>query len=99
MYRIGIYLLAGLAVLFGLVVGTLNSERVSLDLLWLELEWPLGLIMVASLVVGLLLGITALWIGRVLPLQLKLRNLRKKLPPEEASAVPAESRVPELPKG
>ena len=99
MHRIGIYFLAALAVLFGLVVGTLNSERVNLDLLWVELEWPLGLIMVASLVVGLLLGVLAVWLARVLPLQLKLRNLRKKIPSEEPASAPSEDTIPKLPEG
>lgn len=99
MYKIGVYLLAGLAVLFGLIVGTLNSERVILDLLWVELDWPLGLIMVASFVVGLLMGLAVLWLARVLPLRMKLRSLRKKLSSSEMPAADSDSTVPKLSEG
>jgi len=41
LYRIIFIIVITVAVAMGLLVGTLNSEMVSIDLLWLSLEWPL----------------------------------------------------------
>ena len=50
MYRVLFFVVVILAVALGLLVGTLNSANVSVDLLWVRLDWPLGLIL---LIVGL----------------------------------------------
>ena len=68
----GLVSLAAIAV--GLLVGTLNSDQVRLDLLWVRLDWPLGLLLLLSLAVGLLLGMVMIYFSRVLPLRLKLRK-------------------------
>ena len=68
----GLVSLAAIAV--GLLVGALNSDQVRLDLLWVRLDWPLGLLLLLSLAVGLLLGIVMIYFSRVLPLRLKLRK-------------------------
>jgi len=77
MYRFGFILIALLAVLCGLLVGTLNADRVSLDLLWFQLDWPLGLLLLLTLSVGLLLGLGMAWLFQVLPLRLQLRKLKQ----------------------
>ena len=41
MNRFFFALVAVLAVIVGLLVGTLNSDKVPLDLLWFQLQWPL----------------------------------------------------------
>ena len=74
MYRILFFIITILAVAFGLMVGTLNSEPVSVDLLWLQLEWPLGLVLLAGGTTGLLLGLCLAWLFSVLPLRARLRK-------------------------
>jgi len=74
--RMGFSLLAILAAAIGLAVGTFNSESVLLDLLWFQINWPLGLILLCAFVVGLVLGIALVNMAQVLPLRLRLRKLR-----------------------
>ena len=66
-----------LAIALGLLVGTLNHAVIELDLLWTQLQWPLGLTLLAALAVGLLLGFLLAWLFSVLPLRIQLRKLRK----------------------
>ena len=82
MYRIGFILVAVLAVTLGLLVGTLNSTAVHLDLLWVQLDWPLGLIVLLSLTGGILIAIVLTWLSVVMPLRLRLRkSAATALPP------------------
>ena len=74
MNRFFFALVAVLAVIVGLLVGTLNSEKVQLDLLWFQLQWPLGLLLLISLAAGLLLGLFISYLSQVLPLRMKLRK-------------------------
>ena len=74
MFRIASIIVIVLAVAAGLLIGTLNSEIAMLDLLWLRLEWPLGLIVLCAAAAGLLLGFLLLWLFTVLPLRTKLRK-------------------------
>ena len=74
MYRVAFIFITALAIGMGLLVGTLNSEVASLDLLWVQLEWPLGLILLCAAAVGLLLGLLLAWLFSVLPLRAKLRK-------------------------
>jgi uncharacterized integral membrane protein len=76
LYRIGFFVVAGLAVLFGLLVGTLNSDTVTVDLLWVQLEWPLGLLLLCAIVLGLVIGQLLLWLLTIVPLRLQLRKVR-----------------------
>ncbi len=75
-YRIGFIILALAAVALGLVVGTLNADPVSVDLLWVQIRWPLGLVMLVSLVLGFVIGLLILWLGSVVPLRMRMRKLR-----------------------
>jgi len=65
-----------LAVAVGLLVGSLNSEAVSIDLLWVQIEWPLGLLILSALAAGLLLGLCLAWFFSILPLRVQLRKIR-----------------------
>ena len=56
MKRIGFILLAIAAVLVGLLVGTLNSSPVQLDLLWIQFESPLGLAILLGFSLGIVVG-------------------------------------------
>jgi uncharacterized integral membrane protein len=84
MYRFLFALAAVLALGAGVTIGALNAEAVSLDLLFLRLHWPLGLVVVAAFAAGLLAGVLATWLLRVLPLSVRERQLRKASPaPDE----------------
>ncbi len=85
MNRFFFALVAALAITVGLLVGTLNSDEVSLDLLWFQLQWPLGLLLLISMATGLLLGLFIAYLSQVLPLRMKLRK-------SKAEAVRAASR-------
>lgn len=93
MFRLGTALVVILAIAAGLLVGTLNSDSVTLDLLWVQLSWPLGLTVLLFLAVGLLLGIAFTWFGKVLPLRMRLRKAQK------APTEPTPDPLPEPPDG
>jgi len=78
LYRIAFIFVIILAIAAGLLIGTLNSGVTSLDLLWVQLEWPLGLIVLCAAAAGLLLGLLLLWLFSVLPLRAKLRRALRK---------------------
>ena len=67
------------AIVIGLLVGTLNSDTVLLDLHWFQFELPLGLAILLGFSVGLISGLGAIYLGRVLPLRLQLRKTRAAL--------------------
>ena len=62
----------------GLLLGTLNSEAVSVDLLWVQIKWPLGLLILSATTAGLLLGLCLAWFFSILPLRVQLRKLRSQ---------------------
>lgn len=79
MKKLGFILVAIVAVVVGLLVGTLNSGRVQLDLLWVQFELPLGLALLLGFSTGVLLGLGAIYFMRVLPLRRQLRKARAAL--------------------
>jgi uncharacterized integral membrane protein len=81
--KIGFILVAVLAVVIGLLVGTLNSNPVQLDLLWVQLELPLGLVILLGFSLGMLLGMGMLYFSRILPLRIQLRKARNVLLKQE----------------
>lgn len=85
MKKIGLILLAIVAVVLGLLVGTLNSDPVQLDLLWIQLELPLGLSILIGFSSGLIVGLVAIYFIRVLPLRMKLRKALTTLMKHEAA--------------
>lgn len=74
MYRILFIVVMLLALALGLLVGTLNSDLVAVDLLWLQLDWPLGLVILSAAALGLLLGLVLTWLFSVMPLRARLRR-------------------------
>jgi uncharacterized integral membrane protein len=82
--KAGFYLTAIAAVVIGLLVGTLNSMPVQLDLLWVQFELPLGLAVLMGFAAGVLVGLILLYLGRVLPLRVSLRKARLALARHEA---------------
>jgi len=79
MKKLGFILIALIAIVLGLLVGTLNSSPVQLDLLWIQFELPLGLAILLGFSLGVLSGLSVIYIARVLPLRLKLRKARAAL--------------------
>jgi putative membrane protein len=77
--RIGFILVAITAIVVGLLVGTLNSDLVQLDLLWIQFELSLGLVILLGFSLGVLMGLSMLYLARVLPLRLQLRKARAAL--------------------
>jgi putative membrane protein len=78
MNRIGFGLVAILAVVLGLLIGTFNPDSAHLDLLWVQLDWPLGLLILIAFVFGLLLGFCLVYLSHVFPLRLRIRKLQAK---------------------
>lgn len=66
-----------LAIAAGVMAGVLNPEVVKVDLLWVQLAWPLGLTLICVLVLGILLGLLLISIFVVWPLQMRLRKAEK----------------------
>jgi uncharacterized integral membrane protein len=60
-------LLAALCVAFGVAVAALNGDPVHLDLLWVELAVPLGLLLLGVLLLGALFGGLAALLSRARP--------------------------------
>lgn len=74
MYRIGFIIVIAAAVILGLLIGALNSDTASIDLLWVQLEWPLGLVILSGFALGMLIGIALAWFFSILPLRMTLRK-------------------------
>lgn len=79
MNRLVFSLVAVTSVVMGLLVGAFNSDKVTLDLLWVQLEWPLGLLVLLFLSIGILAGILMTYLAQVIPLRLSLRKSRIEL--------------------
>jgi len=77
--KIGFIGLVIIAVVLGLLVGTLNSAPILLDLLWIQLELPLGLTILLGFSAGLLTGLVAVYLVQVLPIRLRLRKAQHAL--------------------
>jgi len=74
LYRVIFIIIAVLAIALGLLIGYLNSDSVSFDLLWIQLQWPLGLLMLGVFAVGLLTGLLLAWVFGIMPLRVRLRR-------------------------
>jgi len=83
--KLGFILMAIAAIVIGLLVGTLNADRVQLDLLWVQFELPLGLAILIGFSVGVVLGLVAIYVARVLPLRHQLRKARATLAKQDHS--------------
>ena len=83
MKKLGFILIAIIAIVVGLLVGTLNSSPVQLDLLWIQFELPLGLAILLGFSLGVMSGLSVIYVARVLPLRLKLRKARAALIKED----------------
>lgn len=80
-----------LAVVLGLLVGILNDEVVTLDILVTSLQASLGLVVMAAFAIGLLLGVTAIWVLRVLPMQFRIKRLQREARQLQSAQQPSDS--------
>ncbi len=85
MKKLGFFLVAIVAIVVGLLVGTLNSSPVPLDLLWVQFELPLGLAILLGFSLGVVMGVTAIYFARILPLRLQLRKARAALAKKDST--------------
>jgi putative membrane protein len=91
--KLGFILIAVFAVVVGLLVGTLNPGPVQMDLLWIQFELPLGLAILLGFSLGIITGMTVLYLARILPLRLQLHKARSQLtkqdspPPRDSSGL------------
>lgn len=83
MKKLGFIVMAIAAIVVGLLVGTLNASPVLLDLLWIQFELPLGLAILLGFSLGVILGLSVIYIVRVLPLRMQLRKARTALTKQE----------------
>jgi len=77
-FRFILALLAILAALAGLLIGTLNPEYVELDLLFLAPSLPLGLVLLAGFSAGILAGLLLAWLLFGIPRGLRRFRGRKQ---------------------
>ena len=87
MKKLGFILVAIIAIVVGLLVGTLNSGPVQLDLLWIQFELPLGLAILLGFSLGLVTGLSLIYLARVLPLRLQLRKARTKIAKQDTDGL------------
>ena len=87
MKKLGFILMAIAAIVVGLLVGTLNSSSVQLDLLWVQFELPLGLAILLGFSLGVISGLGAIYFARVLPLRLQLRKARTALLKQDSTDI------------
>ena len=85
MKKLGFILVAILAIVVGLLVGTLNSSPVQLDLLWVQFDLPLGLAILLGFSMGVVMGVAAFYLMRILPLRLQLRKARAALAKKDST--------------
>ena len=85
MKKLGFILMAIAAIVIGLLVGTLNADLVQLDLFWVQFELPLGLAILTGFSIGVVLGLGAVYIARVLPLRHQLRKARAALAKQDST--------------
>jgi len=86
MKKMGFMLVAIVAIAVGLLVGTLNSGPVQLNLLWIQFELSLGLVVLLGFSFGLVTGLSMIYLFRVLPLRHQLRKARLAALKQERSA-------------
>jgi putative membrane protein len=85
--KLGFILMAIFAIVVGLLVGTLNSNPVNLDMLWVQFELPLGLAILLGFSLGVISGLSVIYLARVLPLRLQLRKARTALLKQDSTDI------------
>ena len=89
MKKTGFIIMATFAIVLGLLIGTLNSGQVSLDLLWVQVDLPLGLVILLGFSAGILTGLGFTYLFRVIPLRIKLHKANTRLPAQDTPGLSA----------
>lgn len=82
-----------LAILFGLAIGVLNPVELDFNLVFVRWQTTSGMLFTIALVAGLLVGVVAVWVARVLPLQYQLRKLKRNPNGNSGSAASAATNI------
>jgi len=77
--RFGVVVLILLSVAFGAIFGALNSERIALDFYFVDLQLAKGAVLLATLLLGWILGGLLVWFAHVRRLRSELRRCRRQL--------------------
>ena len=72
-----VLLLALAMMALGVVFSAINPDRVTLDLYWFTVNPPAGVLVLASVLLGVLLGGGFLYAGVIVPLRMRLRAQRR----------------------
>lgn len=75
MFRWLVLVLVLAAVIAGLVVGVLNPDSVTVDLVIARLSFPLGALMLMAVGAGVLLGLVLAWVMFVIPGRISRRRV------------------------
>lgn len=81
--------IGALVALAGIVFSAINGAPVTLDFYFASVSLPLGVIVLSTLFTGFLLAGTVLWGGVIVPLRLRLANLRRQAQRAEPQAAAA----------
>lgn len=90
MRRLILLLLLLVLVATGLFLGGRNAQPVVLDYYAGHVEVTLSVALVLALLVGIVLGAAAVWLGSVIRLQARVRRLRRQV---ESSSEPSPERL------
>jgi len=86
--RLALVFVILLFIVFGVVFGALNSERISLDLYFIQPNVPKGALVLSAVLVGWLLGGLVAWMARVPRLRRDLRDTQRQLREARAQPMP-----------
>ena len=89
--RLALPLFALLCAVLGVLFGALNPQDVRVDLYWLTLDIRLGVALLGAILAGAILGGFAVILGVVMPLQRRLRRLRRERAQLPAASKPSET--------
>ncbi|HVF35883.1 MAG TPA: LapA family protein [Candidatus Saccharimonadia bacterium] len=81
-------LVAILVVLAAIVFSATNTTTVALDLYFTTCHLPVGVLVIASLFTGCVLGGLVLYPGVIVPLRMRAANLRRELDRRQAPPAP-----------
>jgi len=85
-------LLVLLAVLLlGLIIGAMNMDEMTINLLFTQLKTSIGVAIIASLLIGVIVGAGLVLVSVVIPLYGQLRRANKSAAAPSAPVAPSQS--------
>lgn len=80
-------ILVALAMIFlGVVFSAINMGSAGLDLYFFSLEVPIGVLVLAAILLGFMLGGLFLYAGVIVPLRMRLGTARREIEQRKAAA-------------